>query len=289
MSDERPVLPWLDQGSDASADVRAVLDSAKSDGLSAAQVDALAKKVLALSAGATVAASIAPAASSGSLSLGAKITAAALVLAVGGAGVWTVRARTKPAEPPQHSTTPVAHTRTPERPRTIDTTPIVQADAGAAIAMQGSHDAAVSPARDPAPTARANTQRSARTIETSHTINTAVNSLPIASPQRADAGALTVATAPAVDPADDAGLLHRAAAALRSGATSEAIALLDRHRQLFASSVLSEERERIAIEALVRAGRREQAQREAARFRQMFPGSAQQPRIDALVRSDEQR
>lgn len=280
MSDERPVVPWLDEGSDAGEDLRKVLASAKGDGLSAAQVDALSKKVLALTAGATAAASIAPAASTVGLSASAKITAIVTVLALGGAGVWAARSRasqtTIQQEIPRRPS-PLARSTSAQPPRQ-DTLPVVaprDVDAGVALPSVGAVH------RDTTAT-----QRSARTT---HTINT--SRAPLGLSQREDAGSVAVVRVevPAPDPADDAGLLHRAAAALRSGATSEAMALLSRHRQLFASSALSEERERIGIEALVRAGQREQAQREAARFRQQFPGSAQQPRIDALVRAEAPR
>lgn len=259
MSDERPVLPWLEPGSEASADVRAVLASARSDGLSPAQVDALAHKVLALSAHAAVAASSAPAASSAGVSLGAKITVATLLLAIGGAGAWITSARAKldarvPATESAQSPSRVASAgREPQR------TP---STSGATLGDRAPR--ALAPSVSVTPRVE---RRAARS-----------------SVNRADAG--EIATESAVSPADDAALLHRAAAALRGGATSEAIALVARHRRWFAESALSEERERIEIEALVRDGQRERARGAAARFRRQFPGSAQQPRIDALVSRD---
>jgi hypothetical protein len=283
MSDERAVVPWLDEGSDASEDLRKVLASAKGDGLSAAQVDALSKKVLALTAGATAATSIAPAASSVGLSASAKITAVVTVLALGGAGVWAARSRGAQTaiqqEIPRRPSS-VART-TNAQPSRANTVPVVaRSDADAGVALPSIGDAL----RGPTPTLTP-PQRSARTA---HTINT-TRALPVASREDAGSVATVRVEVPAPNPADDAGLLHRAAAALRSGATVEAMELLSRHRQLFASSARSEERERIGIEALVRAGQRERAQREAARFRQRFPGSAQQPRIDVLVRGEEQQ
>ncbi|MFO0561077.1 MAG: hypothetical protein U0269_23865 [Polyangiales bacterium] len=264
MNDEHPPLPWLDESSNTSSDVRAVLESAKSDGLSAAQVDALAKKVLALSAGAAAASSIAPAASS---SLATKVTAAAIAIAITSVSAWVVRSRLARDERPAPRAEQPALVRSApvERrpsvgPSTVDTH---TNSSLSAVVTRGD-------AR-PASATRSDAPRTTRAV---------------AITARIDAGS---AAEIAANPADDVGLLHRAVAALRSGATSEATALLEQHRRAFAHSALSEERERIAIEALVRGGQRDEAQRAAERFRQRFAGSAQQPRIDALVRRESDR
>lgn len=274
MNDEHPPLPWLDEASNPSADVRAVLESAKSDGLSPAQVDALAKKVLALSAGAAAASSIAPAASSGAASLATKMTAAVIAIAVTSVSAWVVRSRLA----------------RDERPAPSAAQPAPSADHPAPVARLPS---ARPPTADthtnsslPAVVTRSEARPAPRNTRASSASPSANTSRTIASEARADAGSVAEIAA---NPADDVGLLHRAVAALRSGATSEATALLEQHRRAFASSALSEERERIAIEALVRSGRRDEAQRAAERFRQRFAGSAQQPRIDALVRSESDR
>ena len=255
MSDERPVLPWLEPGSEASADVRAVLASARSDGLSAAQVDALARKVLALSAPAAVAASSAPAASSAGVSLGAKLAVVTLVLSLGGAGAWIASARAK------LDARAAATARAPA-PSRVSSASSEPSTSGATVGDGAPR--VMAPSVSVAPRAERRAARSAA--------------------HRADAGG--IATESAVSPADDAALLHRAAAALRGGATREAIALVARHRRWFAESALSEERERIEIEALVRDGQTERARGAGARFRRQFPGSAQQPRIDALLARD---
>lgn len=263
MSDERPVLPWLEPGSEASADVRAVLESARSDGLSSAQVDALANKLLALSAQATVVASSAPASSSAALSLGAKISVATLLLAVGAVSAWSARAKPASHEPARAAVAPI-----------VRAAPAASASSPALAPALPSVPSAPSGTRAPrvAPVVTAASRVARRTVIAS-----------IAPQLSADADAAVTATENAESPADDAALLHRAAAALRNGATSEAIALVARHRQRFATSPLGEERERIEIEALVRDGQRERAARAAERFRQLFPGSAQQLRIDGLV------
>jgi hypothetical protein len=78
-------------------------------------------------------------------------------------------------------------------------------------------------------------------------------------------------------------LLERAQDALRSRSPSEALALADEHARRFPQGILVQEREVIAVEALVKAGRRDEAKARAARFRARFPGSSHTRRLDALV------
>ncbi len=274
MSDEQRVTHWLEADSDANPDVRAVLGSAKADGLSAAQVEALSAKVLALAAATSTAASIAPAASSAGLSVASKATIAALVIGLAGGGLWTLRAT------PDRTTSDVGASRGARvAPSRVDPAP-----SPTVVPIAAQLDASAAP-----------TVVAARTIATSQgatrqpRVSDSSRQGPIvarANTESPSSPTVAAIAAVAVDPADDVALLHRAAGALRSGAHRDALALLSRHREQFASSALSEERERIMIEALVRADRRAEAEREAGRFRARFPGSAQQRRIDALVTQD---
>ncbi|MBX3225215.1 MAG: hypothetical protein KF795_32160, partial [Labilithrix sp.] len=77
-------------------------------------------------------------------------------------------------------------------------------------------------------------------------------------------------------------LLERAQDALRSR-PAEALALADDHARRFPQGMLAQEREVIAIEALVKTGRTSDARARAARFKARFPGSSHTRRIDALV------
>ena len=77
-------------------------------------------------------------------------------------------------------------------------------------------------------------------------------------------------------------LLERAQDALRSR-PAEALALCNDHAQRFPSGMLVQEREVIAIEALVKTGRKDEARKRADRFRSRFPGSSHTRRLDALL------
>lgn len=78
-------------------------------------------------------------------------------------------------------------------------------------------------------------------------------------------------------------LLDRAQAALREGAARTALSLCQRHAHRFPRGALREERERIAIEALLDLGRRAEAAARARAFEKRFPDSVQLPRIHALL------
>jgi outer membrane protein assembly factor BamD (BamD/ComL family) len=77
-------------------------------------------------------------------------------------------------------------------------------------------------------------------------------------------------------------LLERAQDALRSR-PAEALALCNEHTQRFPGGMLVQEREVIAIEALVKTGRKEDARKRADRFKTRFPGSSHTRRLDALL------
>ncbi|XYH94514.1 RNA polymerase sigma factor [Sorangium sp. So ce1128] len=89
------------------------------------------------------------------------------------------------------------------------------------------------------------------------------------------------ATVPPLD--TDLTLLQRAVAALGAGKATEALDALERHARSYPRSPRAQQRETLAIQALVQTGRRAEAAARAARFREAFPGSAYLPVIqDAL-------
>ncbi|WP_437671084.1 RNA polymerase sigma factor [Sorangium sp. So ce131] len=102
-------------------------------------------------------------------------------------------------------------------------------------------------------------------------------------------GAPRAAVAPpsgAFSPSDDIDihLIQRAVAALGAGNAAEALAALDRHGRRYPRSPRAQQREALSIKALAHAGRRAEAAARAARFREIFPGSAYLAAIeDALV------
>ncbi|WP_434044436.1 MULTISPECIES: RNA polymerase sigma factor [Sorangium] len=82
----------------------------------------------------------------------------------------------------------------------------------------------------------------------------------------------------------DIALLGRADAALGAGRPAEALALLERHARKYAHGPGTEQREALAVRALVAAGRRDEAAGRAERFRAAFPSSLLAPALDAEFR-----
>jgi outer membrane protein assembly factor BamD (BamD/ComL family) len=67
---------------------------------------------------------------------------------------------------------------------------------------------------------------------------------------------------------------------------AEALRALEEHRARFPQGTFAQEREVLAIEALVRLGRRAEAEARAAAFARQFPGSAHRRRIAVLLAVD---
>lgn len=84
------------------------------------------------------------------------------------------------------------------------------------------------------------------------------------------------------DPMLELQLLDQASRALASD-PARALALTERHARLFPHSQLNQERELIAIEALVYSGAEQTARRRIARFLTAYPGSSHAPRVRALA------
>jgi len=84
------------------------------------------------------------------------------------------------------------------------------------------------------------------------------------------------------DPALEAPLLRSAQDALRTN-PSETLAKTQEHARKYPRGLLVQEREVMAIEALLKLGRRDEAANRAERFSRSFPGSTHQRRIDALL------
>jgi hypothetical protein len=85
---------------------------------------------------------------------------------------------------------------------------------------------------------------------------------------------------------DEVTILRRARAVIRTDA-SAALRLAEEHKAHYPSGALAQEREVIAIEALVSLGRSAEAWQRAERFARDYPGSAHWPRIAALVGAKE--
>ena len=84
-------------------------------------------------------------------------------------------------------------------------------------------------------------------------------------------------------PDDEIALIRRARAELDQGHARRSLELLGQHRRRFSHGLLEQEREVLAIDALVRLGRRRAARARAARFHRRFPDSALGSRVRSLV------
>ncbi len=78
-------------------------------------------------------------------------------------------------------------------------------------------------------------------------------------------------------------LLDDARGALGSGDAARALGLLDEHARRFPKGQLGEEREALAIQALVALGRRDEARARAASFKAALPNSLFLPAIEGSV------
>ena len=92
------------------------------------------------------------------------------------------------------------------------------------------------------------------------------------------------ALSPTEDSETEIQLLQRAQDALGS-APARALDLVSRHAARFPGSVLGQEREVLAVDALVRLGRHGEARARAAAFAARFPTSAHLRRLEALMPS----
>lgn len=83
--------------------------------------------------------------------------------------------------------------------------------------------------------------------------------------------------------AEEQALVDRARAALARGRPKDALAAVTEHERRFGRGRLSEEREILAIQALVGDGRTAEARARAARFRTTFPKSLFLPSLGKIV------
>jgi hypothetical protein len=101
-------------------------------------------------------------------------------------------------------------------------------------------------------------------------------------PSRAKRVAKPAAKAGASDPARELALLTRAKRLLASD-PAHALALAEQHAQLYPRGAFAEEREVIAIEALMRAEAREAARARAQAFRASYPRSTHLDRVRVVL------
>jgi hypothetical protein len=80
-------------------------------------------------------------------------------------------------------------------------------------------------------------------------------------------------------------LLDAARVALVSGDSDVALGALERHARTYGRPMLAEEREALFVQALVRAGRYDDARARAEAFRHHTPNSLFRPAVDAAIES----
>jgi hypothetical protein len=99
--------------------------------------------------------------------------------------------------------------------------------------------------------------------------------------------ATTSAAAPAPAASDslsaERALLDPARIALGKGDGANALAAVDRHAAKYPTGKLAEEREAIAVQALVRLGRKDEARARGARFLSRYPQSVLSPAVEAAL------
>jgi hypothetical protein len=88
---------------------------------------------------------------------------------------------------------------------------------------------------------------------------------------------------------EDEYALLREAQSSRGTSPTESLRLLTVHEKLFPNGALSEERERLAVECLLKVGRVDEAVRRAERFHSTFPSSVHWPALQGLLSRHEQR
>lgn len=280
---EEPVRMHLDP--DLDAEVRATLEAARADRVDDERIERLALRLGPLlgppgggggggGGGPAKAAATATAAKGGGVIAAAK--GLALVAALGAAGTFVWIERGPSASETAHETAETAETT--ERPSAPtsrpEATPTTEASPEPPPAPEPS-------ARDGLEATRGSAQRSPRGVRTVHEepLQQAAEPAPTstASPSSTPPPTTTVADAPT-----EISLVRGAMSALGSSPAS-ALAQADQHARLYPHGALADDREVIAIDALVRLGRRGDAEERAGRFRTERPGSPSIRRIDRIL------
>jgi hypothetical protein len=102
-------------------------------------------------------------------------------------------------------------------------------------------------------------------------------------PERPRAARPAPASAAARDDLAEEVRILRAAEQSLASSPGESLRLGEEHRRRFPRGTLAQEREVVAIDALVRLGRMDAARTRAERFGQSYPGSSHAARVEALV------
>jgi hypothetical protein len=113
----------------------------------------------------------------------------------------------------------------------------------------------------------------------------AVTDLPLAPASSAPAGAPAQRDPSNRGLASERALLDVARTALANGESAPALAAVLRHEKEYPKGALVEEREALAIKALVLAARYDEARTRAARYQRAFPNGLMQPAVESALRT----
>jgi hypothetical protein len=185
--------------------------------------------------------------------------AIALVLGLGGAAVWLSR-----GEPHERDAQPQTAPQPPALPD---------------VARPGANEAAPPPASPQTPSVAAGDPQARGGADPQTEAASAPKTRP---PALRDRGRVAAAGDDAGDPAAELALLERAQQALR-GDPRRALELAESHRAQFPRGQFAQEREMLAIEALLGLDRGPAAQRRAALFARRHPQSSHLPRLRDLL------
>ncbi|MGE0549331.1 MAG: hypothetical protein AB7O24_23155 [Kofleriaceae bacterium] len=251
-----------DPTSNASDVVRALLRSASSDGPSAAELAQLGAQLAPVLeplpppsptvAGTSATSGPAVTAGAHAGAIGSAVVKVAIVFAVAAGGYWFSRSEQSPPPPPSIE---------------IAAVPIAGSGSGStslATEIALTTVTTTPPSIGPSPATATATPRKRRRPHVQRAVVTPV-------PARV------------VDQIDEVTLLDTAQRALAMGDLRAALATAARHQQQFPAGSLNEEREAIAIEALIRLGRTAEALPRLDRFRSRFPRSGYRDQLDRLL------
>ena len=284
---------WLDPRSDAPAELREMLAAGRDAlGPTPDQLVRLGASVTTAGAGTGAAAGAGKAAAGHALTKAAAIKLAA-VLAVSGAGGavgWSVlRSAEAPPVVPEvqglnattNASMPAVASSLPE----VRPLPPPEDDVPSATST-------VPTAIPPAPVASARSTKSATVAAANAPVAANVPTPAPSNPGVATPGGTGVGSSAENPPASQAPVGESELALLdwargrMAADPAEAMRALDEHRARFPRGTFAQEREVLAIEVLVRLGRRSEAQARAAAFASEFPGSAHRRRIAVLLGED---
>jgi hypothetical protein len=221
-------------------------------------------------------------------SASAKVLAVGLSLGAAGAAVYGVRTSSDSERPPPGPAVPA--TQPSPRAAQANAAPqvpvraeVVEVEEAAQVEPALAERVAAAPmpgAGEPRARKSLPVQRVAAEVKVAPSVAQAAPEVSLSETKIVDDPAAAAAK-PVLPPPSELSLIERAEA-LRTQ-PSEALAFLSKHEEVYPRGALAQEREVLAIELLIKAGRLSQAERRAERFEDAHARSAHLPHIRALL------